>query len=303
MAPAYDKVGGSLYQRERMFVDVGGTAYPVERGYVKAAGSLYEFFGGAGQIIVARRSGSSTDSPFYRVVVGSTGLTLTQLDYSGPSIPNDFVSHIQSLAPINESTFIAFRGWSVGGNMQALRCVNEATGVFTEIGTEQTVETATVGGIGLGEHGGSLYAITVGQFNRTQFYSVNASDGTVFTDNTAVYRLRDSRLLGQGMAAGIVLGGTLYATTVVWDSTNTYAIQPLSVSGNMLTFGPAQTLVSSPDGVPDLEVAFSDDQNVYLWRRGPTTTVYRATLSGSTWSVSTFGTAGILDIGGGVHLR
>ena len=175
MAPAYDKVGGSLYQRERMFVDVGGTAYPVERGYVKVSGSLYEFFGGGGQPYALIETGSGQTTLYS---IDETTGVLTQVGSEQTIAGVGAISGIGTFTVGSTAYALIETGASTA--QTTLYSIDETTGVLTQVGSEQTIAgVAAITGIGTFTVGSTAYALIETGIGQTTLYSIDETTGVL----------------------------------------------------------------------------------------------------------------------------
>ena len=241
--PAYDKVGGDLYQRQGMFVDVGNTAYAVERAFVKIGGSLYEILniGGGGIAYALMETGSSTGQTTLYSIDETTGV-LTQ------------VGAEQTIAGVNQISGIgtftvgstAYALMETGSSGQTtLYSIDETTGVLTQVGAEQTIAGVNqISGIGTFTVGSTAYALMEtgsSGTGQTTLYSIAVTTG-VLTQVGA-----EQTIAGVNTISGIgtfTVGSTAYALMETGSSgTGQTTLYSIAVTTGVLTqVGAEQTI-------------------------------------------------------------
>ena len=245
--PAYDKVGGSLYQRQRMFVDVGNAAYPVERAYVKVGGSLYEFFSSGG-IYALLETGDNDASQTTLYTIDRTTGVLTQVGLEqtlggGVSAPIGAIGTfvVDSVAYALLETGASF------STQTTLYTIELTTGVLTQVGLGQTfVFSSSIAGIGTFVVNSTAYALVESDTRQTTLLSIDLTTGLLTTISS-----RSLPGVGGGNISALdafAVGSTAYA--LVETSTNVLArarLYTIDLTTSALTqVGDEQTLAGVP---------------------------------------------------------
>ena len=228
--PVYDKVGGDLYQRQRMFVDVGNTAYQVERAFVKVGGSLYEVtdIGGGGIAYALLETGSATTGQTTLYTINLTTGVLTQVGTEQTIAGVSVVLGIGTFAIGSTAYALSETGATTG--QTTLYTINLTTGVLTQVGTEQTIAGTRIYGIGTFAIGSTAYALletgdTTGQ---TTLYTINLTTGVltqVGTEQTIAFTNRIDSIgtfaVGNIAYALVDTGSTLTPQTTLYTINRT----------------------------------------------------------------------------------